>query len=97
MESLVVEAQRVYAEKDKARTIIYSADQYGNWRRTRSRPIRPLNTIVMDPGMKANLLDDVKEFLVSEKWYADRGIPYRRGYMFYGFPGTGKTSFVTGK
>jgi DNA replication protein DnaC len=59
-------------------------------------------------------LDDVREFLRSEKWYADRGIPYRfvlvvlygvlqvsnmkyrrRGYMLYGTPGSGKTSFIT--
>ncbi|KAK1050708.1 hypothetical protein LTR33_014650 [Friedmanniomyces endolithicus] len=28
----------------------------------------------------------------SPKWYATRGIPYRRGYLFHGPPGTGKTS-----
>jgi len=27
------------------------------------------------------------------KWYTIRGIPYRRGYLFYGPPSTGKTSF----
>jgi len=25
-------------------------------------------------------------------WYVQRGLPYRRGYLFYGPPGTGKTS-----
>jgi chaperone BCS1 len=29
----------------------------------------------------------------TARWYADRGIPLRRGYLFYGPPGTGKTSF----
>jgi chaperone BCS1 len=29
---------------------------------------------------------------LSSKWYASRGIPYRRGYLFTGPPGTGKTS-----
>jgi chaperone BCS1 len=27
--------------------------------------------------------------------YAERGIPYRRGYLFYGPPGTGKSSFIS--
>ena len=27
------------------------------------------------------------------RWYANRGIPYRRGFLFHGPPGTGKTSF----
>ncbi|KAI9091820.1 BCS1 N terminal-domain-containing protein [Phlyctochytrium arcticum] len=95
LESLVYEAQRLYIAKDKQRTIIYSADQYGNWTRIRSRPIRAMSTIVLDQGIKELVISDVKEFLASETWYADRGIPYRRGYMFYGKPGTGKTSFVT--
>jgi len=34
-------------------------------------------------------------FFNSETWYADRGLPYRRGYLFHGPPGCGKTSFVT--
>lgn len=27
--------------------------------------------------------------------YAERGIPYRRGYLLYGPPGTGKSSFIS--
>ncbi|KAK6017675.1 hypothetical protein OSTOST_16800 [Ostertagia ostertagi] len=27
--------------------------------------------------------------------YAERGVPYRRGYLFYGPPGTGKSSFIS--
>ncbi|KAG0179941.1 hypothetical protein DFQ28_002051 [Apophysomyces sp. BC1034] len=37
---------------------------------------------------------DAQEFLLSEQWYSDRGIPFRRGYLLYGTPGSGKTSFV---
>ena len=39
-------------------------------------------------------LDDVKDFLTSGEWYHKRGIPYRRGYLLYGPPGSGKTSFI---
>lgn len=36
----------------------------------------------------------MNEYLSSAAatWYADRGIPLRRGYLFHGPPGTGKTS-----
>lgn len=27
--------------------------------------------------------------------YVQRGIPYRRGYLLHGLPGTGKTSFIS--
>ncbi len=35
--------------------------------------------------MKDLLLDDAKDFLQSEEWYAERGIPFRRGYLLVRF------------
>lgn len=40
------------------------------------------------------LLEDAREFLASEQWYTERGIPYRRGYLLHGIPGGGKSSLV---
>jgi chaperone BCS1 len=31
---------------------------------------------------------------LDEQWYAERGIPYRRGYLLHGVPGSGKTSLI---
>jgi chaperone BCS1 len=41
-------------------------------------------------------LADINEYLnpVTARWYANRGIPYRRGYLFHGPPGTGKSSLT---
>ncbi|KAI8145593.1 P-loop containing nucleoside triphosphate hydrolase protein [Fennellomyces sp. T-0311] len=94
LQDLVLDAQRKYIERDLSRTVVYAADQYGAWRRTRSRPKRPLSTIVIPNNVKSDLVVDAQEFLGSEQWYSDRGIPYRRGYLLYGTPGSGKTSFV---
>ncbi|RUP47588.1 P-loop containing nucleoside triphosphate hydrolase protein [Jimgerdemannia flammicorona] len=94
IQMLITEARHIYIERDTSRTIIFVADQYGAWRRTRSRPKRPLDTIVLDPTLKQSVIEDLREFLTSEQWYSDRGIPYRRGYLFYGSPGSGKTSFI---
>merc|ERR1712232_305025 len=57
---------------------------------------RPLRTVIgsSDPGPDA-LLADMQAFFHAESWYAERGVPYRRGYLFRGPPGCGKTSFVT--
>ena len=41
------------------------------------------------------MLADAKRFKESAGWYGDRGIPYRRGYLIHGTPGSGKTSLIT--
>ncbi|KAI1319520.1 hypothetical protein EDD11_003790 [Mortierella claussenii] len=94
IQSLILEAQRKFIDRDKSRTVIFQADQYGAWRRTKSRPKRPLDTIVMDPKLKNYIVKDAKEFFASESWYSERGLPFRRGLLLYGTPGTGKTSFI---
>ncbi|KAF9186824.1 hypothetical protein BGZ51_001745 [Haplosporangium sp. Z 767] len=94
IQSLIMEAQLKFIERDKSRTVIFQADQYGAWRRTKSRPKRPLDTIVMDVKLKNYIVDDARDFFASESWYAERGLPFRRGLLLYGSPGTGKTSFI---
>ena len=42
------------------------------------------------------LLEDAREFLASEAWYTERGIPYRRGYLLHGVPGGGWVTQVAG-
>ncbi|KAH7929717.1 hypothetical protein BV22DRAFT_1080272 [Leucogyrophana mollusca] len=55
---------------------------------------RPLNSVVFAEGVGEKIEEDVKAFLQRRQWYADRGIPYRRGYLLHGPPGSGKTSFI---
>jgi len=66
----------------------------GTWSKTSSRPSRPMDTVILDAEQKQMIINDMNEYLhpASPKWYATRGIPYRRGYLFHGPPGTGKTS-----
>ena len=55
-----------------------------------------MGTVVLDDKRKRDVLNDINEYLnpATARWYANRGIPYRRGYLFYGPPGTGKTSLT---
>ncbi|KAK5137793.1 hypothetical protein LTR08_007365 [Meristemomyces frigidus] len=66
----------------------------GTWSKTSFRPSRPMDTVILDAEQKSMIIRDMNEYLhpASPKWYATRGIPYRRGYLFHGPPGTGKTS-----
>ncbi|KAG8221121.1 P-loop containing nucleoside triphosphate hydrolase protein [Butyriboletus roseoflavus] len=95
LKKLVLEAKREYEKDAEHRVHIFMADTtYGCWRWNGARQKRPMSSIVLQPGVKDMLLADCKDFLCSEDWYAERGIPFRRGYLLYGVPGSGKTSLI---
>lgn len=98
LKELLVEAQRAFVARDLNTTVIYRAQkspgEYVDWTRCMSRAPRPLSTVVLANERKEAFIDDIKEYLHprTRRWYSNRGIPYRRGYLLHGPPGTGKTS-----
>lgn len=95
LKKLVLEAKRDYEKDAEHRVHIFLGDTtYSCWRWNGARQKRPMSSIVLQPGVKDMLLADCKDFLQSEEWYAERGIPFRRGYLLHGVPGSGKTSLI---
>ncbi|KAJ3558700.1 hypothetical protein NM688_g759 [Phlebia brevispora] len=95
LKKLVVEAKKEYEKDAVHRVHIFMADtSYCCWRWNGARQKRPMSSIVLEPGVKDMILADCRDFLQSEDWYAERGIPFRRGYLLYGVPGSGKTSLI---
>ncbi|KAI9458205.1 P-loop containing nucleoside triphosphate hydrolase protein [Lactarius psammicola] len=95
LDTMILEAREKWLSARSDKIDIYASEKYGDdWNHVASRPKRPLNSIVLDEGTKELLLDDARDFMKSKKWYADRGIPFRRGYLLYGAPGSGKTSII---
>lgn len=95
LKKLVLEAKKEYEKDTEHRVHIFMADtSYSCWRWNGARQKRPMSSIVLQPGVKDMLLADCKDFLNSEEWYAERGIPFRRGYLLHGVPGSGKTSLI---
>ena len=93
-EELFTEAHKLAQQSTEGKTIVYAArgtswEKFGDPRRK-----RPLDSVILDQGVKEKIVTDVKDFLNSGKWYYDRGIPYRRGYLLHGPPGSGKSSFI---
>jgi mitochondrial chaperone BCS1 len=57
---------------------------------------RLLDSVLLKPGEKEHLIQDLQRFRSSRERYRKLGVPYHRGYLLYGPPGTGKTSLVSG-
>jgi mitochondrial chaperone BCS1 len=60
----------------------------------RTQTKRRRETLALDESIERELFADLERFLAARDLYNQRGIPWRRGYLFYGPPGTGKTSLV---
>jgi mitochondrial chaperone BCS1 len=104
IKALIQHAKEHYHLGHKAKTVIKRPAPKdmrrfggrGSWVKIAERPCRPMKTVVLDEERKMDVLADINEYLnpATAQWYANRGIPYRRGYLFYGPPGTGKTSLT---
>ncbi|KAH8805657.1 BCS1 N terminal-domain-containing protein [Xylogone sp. PMI_703] len=90
-----------FLSHDENRTVIYRGglkpgSTEAVWTRCVSRVSRPFSTIVMDEKVKKELVRDLQDYLHpnTRRFYNNRGIPYRRGYLLSGPPGCGKSSLA---
>ena len=65
-----------------------------NWTSFPVRTNKNFSNTILTDEVHARLVDDLKNFAGSEDYYNKKGIPYKRGYLLYGLPGTGKTSII---
>jgi mitochondrial chaperone BCS1 len=65
------------------------------WQRVPGYQPRLLDSVILRPGEKDQLVADIEKFKATKLRYRQLGVPYHRGYLFYGPPGTGKTSLVS--
>jgi hypothetical protein len=63
---------------------------WGDWETIRKAPTNRVP--VLPSGMLDSLVSDLDWFIDNEDWYYGVGVPYRRGYLFEGVPGSGKTT-----
>lgn len=96
LKTLMIEMQQASFHQDSRVNIwrgLYGGIGF-EWVSSASMKPRELSTVILDPKKKKIIVEDVQGFLhpVARGFYKQRGIPYRRGYLFYGLPGTGKSS-----
>ncbi|KAK0199841.1 hypothetical protein DFS33DRAFT_1365358 [Desarmillaria ectypa] len=91
---LLQEARNEYMAAQEHKMCVWVSDVNNSWKHVGCRTKRSMNSIILEPGVKDLLMEDARDFLDSKDWYAERGIPFRRGYLLYGVPGSGKTSLI---
>ena len=99
LEDLVIDAGLEYRKKHFGKTLVYHYEkaygENGYWVLLNNPTMyRPWDSVVTKNNIKENIIEDIKEFQTSEEHYRLRGIPYRRGYLLHGPPGTGKSSLI---
>lgn len=82
-----------HAKRMGVQSFLYIYDDGWDW--VEGYAPRLLDSIVLPAGEKEHLLNDIANFRRSKQRYSRLGVPYHRGYLFHGPPGTGKTSLVS--
>jgi len=88
-------AHRISRELNKIAIYVPNPFNHSDWMRAKLGNNRKLASIVLKAGQTESILADLSRFFASRDRYETLGIPWRRGYLLYGSPGTGKTSLVT--
>lgn len=95
LKRLLLKAKNAYKREHKPALTIKHLDSHdGEWNDLTEIDKRSMESLFLPLGLKEEILNDAKDFISREThdFFKERNIPYRRGYLFYGEPGSGKSS-----
>lgn len=87
--------QIVSCHEEKLRTASFLYIYDDGWTQVQAYAPRWLESVILRAGEKERLIRDLETFRASGQRYRRLGVPYHRGYLLYGPPGSGKTSLVS--
>lgn len=90
LQSIVEEAKTAVEQREVVPVYLWR----GYWAKVAGKRLRSLDTVILKDGMREDIIEDINRFINNREYYEKRGIPWRRGLLMSGPPGTGKTSFV---
>lgn len=81
-------------DKPKQKVMVHYCADYGDWEELTKKNPRDINSIVLDGNLRDTIIYDIREFLDRREFYSRLGVPWHRGYLFFGNPGNGKSSMI---
>jgi mitochondrial chaperone BCS1 len=93
LEEFVKDVVGSHVRRQGVQSHLYTYDDC--WDQVEGYSPRMLDSVILESGEKERLLRDVERFRRSKQRYGLLGVPYHRGYLFFGPPGTGKTSLTS--
>jgi hypothetical protein len=88
--------QELVDKKNKRTPRLYMPTKYNGWTNRSDLSLRPIESVILKKGQRESVVQDFERFLAAEEDYKRLGIPWYRGYLFEGPPGSGKSSLARG-
>lgn len=69
-------------------------DELLSWESTKCKTNKSFENTIVSENVNNKFFKDIDWFSNNDEWYSNKGLPYKRGYLLHGPPGTGKTSLI---
>ena len=91
-DTVIAEARAFYVVSKEKKLNICTSDNNTMVFYSTTRTARSCNWVVLPEVIKHGILNDCRDFLAREGFYAERGLLYRRDYLLHSFPGSGNST-----
>ncbi|KAE8685407.1 P-loop containing nucleoside triphosphate hydrolases superfamily protein isoform 1 [Hibiscus syriacus] len=86
-------AQTILSKREKLNIYTYNQDR-SRWESAVFRHPARFETLAMEPELMQFIKDDLDSFAARKDFFENVGRAWKRGYLLFGPPGTGKSSLV---
>lgn len=86
--------QTYYESNLKKGLRVFSANSWGGWEIITDSLNKDLEGVFIDQEDKDYITKDIDNFLSKKEKLKEKGIPYKRNFLFHGVSGTGKTTLI---